>query len=78
MINQVTGNMAFPKAKKARVDTSRRGTPVIPDTLQALLATGEDSRRQFKRNITNTDALAAEMAAFANAEGGHALSRCGR
>jgi len=43
---------------------------VIPDTLQALLATGEDSRRQFKRNITNTDALAAEMAAFANAEGG--------
>ena len=43
---------------------------MIPDTLQALLAAGEDSRRQFKRDITNTDALAAEMAAFANADGG--------
>ena len=54
----------------ARVDTSQRGIPMIPDTLQTLLVTGEDSRRQFKRDITNADALAAEMAAFANAEGG--------
>lgn len=38
--------------------------------LQAQIALGEDSRRQFKQDITNTDALAAEMAAFANAEGG--------
>ena len=38
--------------------------------LQAQIALGEDSRRQFKRDITNADALAAEMAAFANAEGG--------
>ena len=43
---------------------------MIPDTLQTLLAAGEDSRRQFKRDITNTDALAAEMAAFSNADGG--------
>jgi ATP-dependent DNA helicase RecG len=43
------------------------------NTLAALLADialGEDSTRQFKRDVTNGDALAAEMAAFANAEGG--------
>ena len=34
------------------------------------MALGEDSRRQFKQDITNVDALAAEMAAFANSEGG--------
>ena len=38
--------------------------------LQAQIALGEDSRRQFKRNVTNVDSLAAEMAAFANSEGG--------
>lgn len=38
--------------------------------LQAQLALGEDSRRQFKQDVTNADALAAEMAAFANSEGG--------
>ena len=38
--------------------------------LQAQIALGEDSRRQFKRDIANADALAAEMAALANAEGG--------
>ncbi len=43
---------------------------MIPDTLKILLAAGEDSSRQFKRDVTNADALAAEMAAFANAEGG--------
>ena len=43
---------------------------MIPDTLKTLLAAGEDSRRQFKRDVTNADALAAEMAAFANADGG--------
>ncbi len=31
---------------------------------------GEDSQRQFKENIHNIDSLAAEMAAFANSEGG--------
>jgi len=38
--------------------------------LKASVALGEDSRRQFKRDITNADSLAAEMAAFANSEGG--------
>jgi len=31
---------------------------------------GEDSRRQFKANVKNIDSLTAEMAAFANCEGG--------
>ncbi len=34
------------------------------------LRQGEDSRNQFKRNITNADSLAAELAAFANSGGG--------
>jgi hypothetical protein len=38
--------------------------------LQAHVALGEDSRRQFKRDMQSPDALAAEMAAFANSEGG--------
>lgn len=38
--------------------------------LRAEAAAGEDSTRQFKSKITNVDALAAEMAAFANASGG--------
>ena len=38
--------------------------------LKAQVALGEDSRRQFKQDVTNTDALAAEIAAFANSEGG--------
>ncbi len=43
---------------------------MIPDTLLSQIAAGEDSTRQFKKNVTNADALAAEMAAFANADGG--------
>lgn len=38
--------------------------------LQSQIALGEDSQRQFKRDSTNADALAAEMAAFSNSEGG--------
>lgn len=38
--------------------------------LKAQVALGEDSRRQFKRDVTNADSLAAEMAAFSNSEGG--------
>lgn len=38
--------------------------------LKSLIALGEDSCRQFKRDIANVDSLAAEMAAFANSEGG--------
>jgi ATP-dependent DNA helicase RecG len=38
--------------------------------LMAILERGEDSHHQFKKNVTNADALAAEMAAFSNAHGG--------
>lgn len=38
--------------------------------LRAHIAPGEDSSRQFKADIHNAESLAAEMAAFANAEGG--------
>jgi len=38
--------------------------------LLAILARGEDSRRQFKENFSNVDALAAEWVAFANSGGG--------
>ncbi len=38
--------------------------------LQKLAARGEDSRLQFKADMRNVDALAAEMVAFANSEGG--------
>ncbi len=31
--------------------------------LKSQVALGEDSRRQFKRDVTNVDSLAAEMAA---------------
>ncbi|WGZ93085.1 MAG: putative DNA binding domain-containing protein [Candidatus Thiothrix putei] len=40
------------------------------EELNTQIALGEDSRRQFKQDINNTDALAAEMAAFANTDGG--------
>ncbi len=36
----------------------------------AIALAGEDSRHQFKRIVTNADALAAEMAAFLNSDGG--------
>ncbi len=38
--------------------------------LLAILARGEDSRHQFKRDLTNADGVAAELAAFANGGGG--------
>ncbi|GHU16579.1 transcriptional regulator [Spirochaetia bacterium] len=41
--------------------------------LQQLIIIGEDSRRQFKRDFTNADSLAAEMVAFANGNGGTIL-----
>ena len=41
--------------------------------LKAITAKGEDSRLQFKRDIRNVDALASEMVAFSNSEGGHIL-----
>jgi ATP-dependent DNA helicase RecG len=36
--------------------------------LKAITTKGEDSRLQFKRDIRNVDALAAEMVAFSNSE----------
>lgn len=38
--------------------------------LLAEIALGEDSTRQFKKDIRNGESLASEMASFANAEGG--------
>jgi ATP-dependent DNA helicase RecG len=38
--------------------------------LLEILTRGEDSWRQFKKNVTNADALAAEMVAFSNSSGG--------
>ena len=38
--------------------------------LLAQIALGEDSTRQFKRDVHNAESLASEMAAFANSEGG--------
>jgi len=43
---------------------------VSPQALLDLIANGEDSRHQFKRDITNVDSLAAELLAFANTAGG--------
>ena len=52
------------------VDAAARRCHMKLTELQAQIALGEDSRRQFKRDVTNVDSLAAEMAAFANSEGG--------
>jgi len=41
--------------------------------LKAITAKGEDSRLQFKQDIRNVDALASEMVAFSNSEGGRIL-----
>ncbi len=41
--------------------------------LSAIVACGEDSRHQFKRDFSNVDSLAAELAAFANMGGGQLL-----
>ena len=41
--------------------------------LKAIAVNGEDSRLQFKQDIRNVDALAAEMVAFSNSEGGRIL-----
>lgn len=39
--------------------------------LKQILARGVDSRRQFKRDFSHIDALAAELVAFANTAGGY-------
>ena len=44
--------------------------PLTEQDLLAQVALGEDSSRQFKADIHNAESLAAEMAAFANSDGG--------
>jgi ATP-dependent DNA helicase RecG len=41
--------------------------------LLKILRRGEDSRHQFKKNVTNADSLAADMVAFSNGGGGQML-----
>ncbi|HLP48087.1 MAG TPA: ATP-binding protein, partial [Candidatus Kapabacteria bacterium] len=41
-----------------------------PTELLEIIKRGEDSKHQFKVNITNVDSLAAEMVAFSNSQGG--------
>ncbi len=43
---------------------------MTPKALLSFIANGEDSRHQFKRDIANTDSLAAEFVAFVNTAGG--------
>jgi len=38
--------------------------------LLRMVALGEDSRRQFKVDVTNADSLAADLVAFSNSNGG--------
>ena len=45
--------------------------------LLEILRRGEDSRHQFKRDETNADSVAAELAAFANSGGGMLLLGAG-
>ena len=42
-------------------------------SLLAQIALGEDSTRQFKKEVKNAQSLAAEMVAFANSSGGTIL-----
>lgn len=48
-------------------------TTLTHEQLETILAQGEDSQYQFKRTLTNADAFAAELAAFANANGGYII-----
>ena len=53
-----------------------RANGAQPGALRALLAdikAGEDGTRQFKVDVQSPDSLAAEMVAFANADGGTIL-----
>ncbi len=40
------------------------------DEFEKIIRRGEDSRHQFKEDITNIDSLATEMVAFSNSDGG--------
>lgn len=41
-----------------------------PIEIMQILAQGEDSQNQFKKNISNADSLSAEVVAFSNGQGG--------
>ena len=43
------------------------------DAIKAIVQRGEDSRHQFKADVASPDALAAEVVAFLNADGGDIL-----
>lgn len=43
---------------------------MTPQALQTLIANGEDTRLQFKRDFAHVDSLAAELVAFVNGFGG--------
>ncbi len=43
---------------------------MTPEEVATIIARGEDSRHQFKRDFANTESMAAELAAFANMGGG--------
>ncbi|PZV02445.1 MAG: transcriptional regulator [Cyanobium sp.] len=47
--------------------------PLTEAVLLERIALGEHTRQQFKRNVNNPDALATELAAFANSGGGTLL-----
>lgn len=67
MTSRRKGSRALRELKR----TSRTASSVDARALiLAELALGEDSTRQFKRDVNNSDSLAAEMVAFANSEGG--------
>jgi len=56
--------------RRASPRTPKPASPARANALARAIALGEDSARQFKRDVSHGDALAAELAAFANAEGG--------
>ena len=45
------------------------------EELLRVIANGEDTKHQFKANVTRSDSLAQEMVAFSNSQGGVILDR---
>ena len=57
-----------------RQQAPKRARPgMTTEELLKIIATGEDSKRQFKSDVANADSLGAEMVAFSNAGGGMIL-----
>lgn len=55
------------------VSPDLRRYPMTETERLLILACGEDSRRQFKRDATNADGLATKMVALANSRGSQLL-----